>query len=189
MAYGVVSSYLIVWEAAVNHILIMAQPSNTDIRIVPGIFANAIRETILQNWTWNSLCKATCVVMEADRESWGLVTFNGCPSYWGHPGLMKSYSPWCSTKKSVLLISGGDVLSREDLNDCPSMMSGGVILAKSRIVGARSMFNTRSSFRWPLAIPGPRTIRGTRMSNSYICLLSLGRENWPETRGHWVSIG
>ena len=29
------------------------------------------------------------------------------------------------------------------------------------------------------AMPGPRTMRGTRMSNSYSCLLSMGRENWP----------
>ena len=78
----------------------------------------------------------------------------------------------------------------------------------SRMVGARSMFNTgaygigglKSTQIEPLkgpstffntirvagtfticlgAMPGPRTMRGTRMSNSYSCLLSMGRENWP----------
>lgn len=33
---------------------------------------------------------------------------------------------------------------------------------------------------WFGAIPGPRTMSGTLMSNSYSCLLSMGNENWPE---------
>lgn len=36
---------------------------------------------------------------------------------------------------------------------------------------------------WLGAIPGPRTKSGTRMSNSYSCLLSMGSENWPKDSG------
>lgn len=90
-------------------------------------------------------------------------------------------------------------------NDWPSTLTVDMLTPlMSSMVGARSMFKTgawsqetrRNQTRascsndlaltstiWFGAIPGPRTMSGTLMSNSYSCLLSMGNENWPEQGG------
>ena len=92
-----------------------------------------------------------------------------------------------------------------DAKDSPSIKSGYFPPANSMMVGARSILRTgfwintdkqtieafvNLRIRWsvkrftvlvtPFKTPGPRTMSGTRMSNSYICRLSKGNENWPE---------